>query len=196
MELKEHCKHRFAPVVSALKDLIENTDSDPIIVGIDGRCASGKTTLGFYLTDLFDCNLFHVDDFFLRASQRTEERLAEVGGNVDYERFKETVVDPILAGKQIVYQPFDCHSMSLKESTIIQPKRVNIIEGSYSHHHYFGDIYDLKVVTDIDADTQQKNIIKRNGIEQLKDFNDKWIPKEEAYFKKFNIGADALKIMW
>lgn len=30
---------------------------------------------------------FGLDDFFLRMEQRTPERLREVGGNVDYERF-------------------------------------------------------------------------------------------------------------
>lgn len=196
MELKEHCKQRFLPVVDAINELVGNSNLDTIIVGIDGRCASGKTTLGYYLAELFDCNLFHMDDFFLRTSQRTEERLNEVGGNVDYERFKETVVEPIIARKEIVYQPFDCRTMSLQESKLIAPKRLNIIEGSYGHHPYFGDIYNLKVMLDIDPENQQKNILSRNGIEKLKDFNEKWIPKEEAYFKEFNIGADALKIMW
>ena len=39
----------------------------------------------------FDCNLFHMDDFFLRMEQRTPDRMKETGGNVDYERFYETV---------------------------------------------------------------------------------------------------------
>ena len=34
-----------------------------------------------------------MDDYFLQPYQRTEERLAEPGGNVDYERFKEEIYD-------------------------------------------------------------------------------------------------------
>ena len=59
-----------------------------IIAAIDGRCGSGKTTLAAWLMDQFDGNLFHMDDFYLRSEQRTPERLAETGGNVDYERFR------------------------------------------------------------------------------------------------------------
>ena len=54
-----------------------------VIVGIDGFCAAGKTTLADRLSRKFDCNVFHMDDFFLRPGQRTPERRAEVGGNVD-----------------------------------------------------------------------------------------------------------------
>lgn len=40
-----------------------------------------------------------MDDFFLRIEQRTPERMTEVGGNVDYERFLETVLFPVSAKK-------------------------------------------------------------------------------------------------
>ena len=68
-----------------------------IIAAIDGRCGSGKTTLAAWLMEQFDGNLFHMDDFYLRSEQRTPERLAETGGNVDYERFRKEVAVPLAA---------------------------------------------------------------------------------------------------
>ena len=56
---------------------------DMVIVAIDGKCTSGKTTLASKLAQIYDCNVFHMDDFFLRPEQRIPERLAEVGGNVE-----------------------------------------------------------------------------------------------------------------
>ena len=47
-----------------------------VLVAIDGKCASGKTTLAARLAECYDCNVFHMDDFFLRPEQRTEERYA------------------------------------------------------------------------------------------------------------------------
>ena len=41
-----------------------------------------------------------MDDFFLRPEQRTEERLKEVGGNVDRERFLEEVARPLTNKKK------------------------------------------------------------------------------------------------
>ena len=54
-----------------------------VVIAIDGSCTAGKTTLAAHLATKYDCNLIHMDDFFLRPEQRTAERFAEPGGNVD-----------------------------------------------------------------------------------------------------------------
>lgn len=184
--LKSSCIERFSKVKEQLCELAAG-DAERIIVAIDGKCASGKSTLGYYLQKEFDANLFHMDDFFLQKQQRTAERLAEVGGNVDYERFHTEVVKPLLAGEIVRYRPFHCNTLQIGESREIFPKRINIIEGSYSQHTYFGDIYDLKVFMEIEPEAQLENIRKRNGEAQLAIFKELWIPKEESYFKTFQI---------
>lgn len=186
-DLKKSCIMRFQPVVEAIRKLSEEKTKDPIIIAIDGKCASGKTTLGYYLKKEFDANLFHMDDFFLQAHQRTAERLAEVGGNVDYERFKEEVLEPVKKGQTVFYQRFDCSTMKLGETETISPKHINIIEGSYSEHPSFGDCYDLKVFMEISQENQIENIRKRNGEEKRKVFMERWIPMEEIYFHTFGI---------
>lgn len=185
--IKSSCKERFAPVVEVLEKLVRDNEKKRIIVALDGKCASGKSTLGFYLQELFDANLFHMDDFFLQAHQRTEARMAEVGGNVDYERFIDEVLEPTLAGERVNYRRFDCKSMTITEGRQIPYKRVTIIEGSYCMNPCFGDIYDLKVFTEIGENEQLENIRERNGEEKLEVFRERWIPKEEAYFKKFHV---------
>lgn len=185
LNLKSSCIKRFEPVVREIRKLAKKKEL--IVIAIDGKCASGKSTLGLYLKEKFDANLFHMDDFFLQKHQRTEERLAEVGGNVDYERFKKDVLCPLLEGKTFEYQRFDCSSLSLLGSQSVKPKRISVIEGSYSQHPYFGDVYDLKVFMEIDSDRQLANIKKRNGEQKLPIFVERWIPKELDYFEKFLI---------
>jgi len=195
--LKDSCIRRFEPVVQEIRKLEKRTDKEQILIAIDGKCASGKSTLGSYLKDKWDVNLFHMDDFFLQKHQRTEERLAEVGGNVDYERFKAEVLLPLLEGKEIAYQRFDCGSLELQGVNRMKPKRINIIEGSYSQHPYFGDVYDLKVFMEIDSNSQLSNIRKRNGEQGLSMFVERWIPKELDYFEKFDIkGKSDLVVDW
>lgn len=193
--MKNSCKHRFLPAVTAIQNLIKSEKS-PILVAIDGRCGCGKTTLGNYLAELFDCNLFHMDDFFLQLHQRTPERAEEIGGNVDYERFYEEVLSNILIQQPIWYRPFSCRTMEIKAGRQIMPKRLNIIEGSYSLHPYFKDPYDLKIFMDIDPESQYGNILARDGAETAEVFRRVWIPREEAYFKSYNIQSDCLKISW
>lgn len=198
MELKKTCRERFQPALDAIKLLLEerkNNDA-PILVAIDGRCGSGKTTLGEYLHQVFDCNLFHMDDFFLRQEQRTPERMKEIGGNVDYERFFQTVLQTIQKKEDIVYQPFSCSEWKLMGAYQIPYKKLNVIEGSYSMHPYFKNPYDLRIFMNISKEAQMKNIIKRNGVEKAKDFAEKWIPKEEAYFEEFHIQEGTLEIKW
>ncbi|MBQ7535090.1 MAG: hypothetical protein IJT43_05655 [Stomatobaculum sp.] len=169
-------------------------DSPRILAAIDGRCGSGKTTLAAWLMEQFDGNLFHMDDFYLREEQRTPERLAEDGGNVDYERFREEVTDPLTSGREVLYRRFDCGSFSLQDPERIPRKRLNVIEGSYSMHPYFGDIYDLRVFMTVSKEEQRERIRKRNGEEKLQRFLGEWIPKEEAYFRKFHPEQGALVI--
>jgi len=68
-------------------------------IAIDGRCASGKSTLGAFLQKETGGNLIHMDDFFLRPEQRTKERYATPGENVDHERFYEEVLVPLQNGE-------------------------------------------------------------------------------------------------
>ena len=49
-----------------------------------------------------------MDDFFLRPEQRTAQRLAQSGGNVDWERFQAEVLIPLRQGISFSYRPYDC----------------------------------------------------------------------------------------
>ena len=91
----EHTEHLFpAPagydrLVQAIRARL--TDA-PVLVALDGRCGAGKTTLARRLQTELGCRVFHMDDFFLRPEQRTAERLARPGENVDHERFLAEVL--------------------------------------------------------------------------------------------------------
>ena len=113
-------------VKNQIKELL--AEKDMVIVAIDGKCTSGKTTLASKLAEIYDCNVFHMDDFFLRLEQRTPERFAEVGGNVDYERFWEEVLLPLKSRKAFSYRPFDCSTFTLAAPVTVTPKKLNIVK--------------------------------------------------------------------
>lgn len=177
---------RFLKVCAAIEDLLKKQDF--VIVAIDGNCASGKTTLARQLAGKYDCNLFHVDDFFLRPEQRTPERFAETGGNVDYERFREEVLLPLPSGAAFSYRPFSCSTFALADPVSVQPKQLNIIEGTYSLHPYFGDPYDLKIRLTVSGELQRQRILERPEFLH-KRFFEEWIPMENQYFEGFAISG-------
>ncbi len=159
-------------------------EQERIVIAIDGRCGSGKTTLGKELQEIWDGNLFHMDDFYLQKEQRTKERYEEPGGNVDYERFEEEVLAPLRKGENILYRPYYPPEWRFLETTEIEPRRVNIVEGTYSCHRRLEAYYDLKVFLTIDPIEQIQRIEKRNGTEKAQEFQTKWIPLEELYFEQ------------
>ena len=177
----------FSPLYEKIDSLM--VTKERIVVAIDGNCAAGKTTLAALLKDRYDCNIFHMDDFFLRPIQRTPERANEIGGNVDYERFAQEIVGALCITPvcgQFTYQPYDCRTQTLCEAVSVTPKQLNIIEGSYSMHPYFGDVHDLKVFLKVAPETQSRRLAVRNP--QLYDrFINEWAPMENRYFAAFGI---------
>lgn len=179
---------KYMPVFEMIDRLLRHSDKETFVVAIDGRCGSGKSYLSRLLAGIYRCSVIHMDDFFLRPEQKTEERLLEVGGNIDYERFKEEVLEPLQKKREVFeYQRYDCALQRLMESVKICCRRLVVIEGSYSCHPYFRDSYDLKIFLELDSETQKQRILERNGAYMLSRFIGEWIPKENAYFEKFNV---------
>ena len=154
-----------------------------VTAALEGGSAAGKTTLAALLERIYpDCRVFHMDDFFLRPEQRTEARLAEPGGNVDYERFLEEVLLPLRRGETVQYRPYDCHARTLGNPAPVVPGALNIVEGAYSTHPALADCYDLSVFLRISPELQRTRIQSRNSPEAQARFFSTWIPLERRYF--------------
>ena len=168
--------------------------TEQVNIAIDGVCGGGKSTLGQALARIYNCNLFHMDDFFLRPEQRTSERYAQAGGNIDYERFQTEVLKHLADKGGLTYHPFDCSTMKLGGPRTVPCRRLNIIEGSYSCHPYFGDIYQVRFFTELSAEEQRARILARNGVEKYRRFVNEWIPMENRYFEAYGIREKCIRI--
>ena len=175
----------FLPLFNRINELLSTNKR--IIICLEGGSASGKSTLAEQLVKMYECTLFHMDDFFLQPFQRTTERLNQIGGNIDIERFNEEIIIPMLNNEIIYYHKFDCSTQLLSEPIRVEPKQLIIIEGAYSMHPLLQNIYDLKVFLDISQELQIKRINKRNSPNMVKRFFDEWIPLENRYFSGLNI---------
>ena len=158
-------------------------ENKTVVLAIEGRAASGKTTAANLIADIFDSSIIHMDDFFLPPELRTAERMAEVGGNIHYERFKDEVIPNLRTGKPFWHKVFDCSRFDFaEEPKMVEPAGLIICEGSYSLHSIFGEYYDIAYFSDIDPETQRQRIRARNGEAMLSRFMNEWIPMEERYF--------------
>ena len=177
----------YLPFLKLFSEIDKKRRAGRVIVAIEGGSASGKSTLGDLLRSVYDCTLFHMDDFFLRPEQRTPERYAEIGGNVDRERFLEEVLMPLRAGKAVDYRRFDCKTMTVQEPICVQPSQLTVIEGAYSMHPDLAPYYDLSVFLDVDSELQRKRIEKRNSPPVAERFYREWIPLEATYFAHMRV---------
>jgi len=175
----------FSEIYSRINNLMKLRDF--VLVAIDGSCGSGKSTLAQALRENYDCNVFHTDDYFLRPELRIPERLREIGGNIDYVRFKEEVISGLLTGKEFLYRRFNCTRMSLEKPITAVPKKLNVIEGVYSMHPTLINYYDLKIFMEISQSEQKQRILERNGEIMQRRYLKEWIPLEDRYFKEMKI---------
>ena len=156
--------------------------SDARLIAIDGNCTSGKSMLAAALSEALDATVFRMDDFFLRPEQRTEARRAEIGGNVDRERFFEEILLPLTKHEPVTYRRFDCRTQSLCPAVTVEPKDRIIVEGSYALHPMLRDYYDMKILLTVDKQVQRERVLQREGAERAETFFSLWLPLEDRYF--------------
>lgn len=155
-----------------------------LVVSIDGRAASGKSTLAEMLAPELDASVVHADDFFLPFDMRSEARLSEPGGNIHYERFFAEICERL--GTSFDYGVFDCSCGSLSGKRHVRGAFPVIIEGAYSLSPRFGRYYDISVFLTADLECRLSRIASR-APEKIEMFKSRWIPLEETYFSSYDI---------
>ncbi len=95
----------YSVLFNKITDLLNLKDT--VNIAIEGNCGSGKSTLADIIASKYDCNIFRMDDFFLRPEQKTAERLIETGGNIDYERFVAEIASKLKTLHEIKFTDDD-----------------------------------------------------------------------------------------
>ncbi|MBR5507147.1 MAG: uridine kinase [Clostridia bacterium] len=172
-------------IVSALEECLSNNGHT--LLAIDGRCGGGKTYLSGCLESIFECNIVHMDDFFLPFELRNEERMSQIGGNIHKERFLEEVLQPLVNNERVSYRPYECKSGTFSDEISFVPGKLTVIEGTYSCMSEFSDYYDLKIFVDVSDEVRKDRLKRRCKSGEYERFTNIWIPREEAYFDKYNV---------
>lgn len=91
--------HLISPeeLASAIADRLARQPA--VLVALDGRCGSGKTTLSAQLAERFPQSItVHTDDFYLPPSRRVTGWESIPCANMDIQRLRDEVVAPARAG--------------------------------------------------------------------------------------------------
>ncbi len=166
-------------------------NQEHLVIAIDGDAGSGKSELANLLKSIYECDIIHMDDFFLQNQQRTPQRLQEIGGNIDDERFENEVIIPLKEKRSFTYKPYDCQTSLFANPIRVDNNHIIVVEGSYSLHEKFKDAYDIKLYLKVDSKAQLNRLKKRNNPQLVPRFINEWIPKEKAYAEFYNIEKHA-----
>lgn len=177
-------KKDYSDILPLFAAIEKNLAKGTLLIALEGDSASGKSRYGQAIKDYYGdrCNLFHTDDFFLPQNLKTEERLNEIGGNVNYEALSLLIKD-ILRGEEVRCTPFDCAAQSFKEKITVKPAQINVVEGVYSAHPIVRKHYDVIADFTIKCCKQQQRIFSVGGAETLSRYNKLWLPLEKTYLK-------------
>lgn len=162
----------------------------PYVIAIDGKCGSGKSTLASFIQGHIECNVIHMDDFYLPFAKRDPHWETIPGGNMDFDRLKESVLTPAKAGIDISYQKYFCREDSLLLPVLLKPTGLVVVEGSYSHYPDLSKWYDLKIFLTCSKEQQKARLIQREG-ERFRFYEERWIPMEERYYNAFAVKEQA-----
>ncbi len=181
-------RQEYVPYLAPIGEIFRRMKAgEPVTVAIDGMAGSGKSTLAELLAELLGAPVIHMDDFFLPMEKRTADRLAEAGGNVDYERFTAEVCPGLISGNAFSYSVFDCSVMAVTGVREIPACPVRIVEGSYAMHPAFGKYAAVSLFLHISPETQMWRITARNGERMAEKFKNIWIPMENRYFRERHV---------
>lgn len=180
-------KEEYARVFPIFRDVVGHLEKEnPVILAIDGRCGSGKSSLGRVMAEVFFCVLVHMDDYYRPAENRAANWMEIPGGNMDLERFRAEVLEPFKRGEAIHSRPYCCQSGTMGEERVMPRAPLLVVEGSYSHHPLLRDRCDRTIFLTCGREEQIRRLQVREGA-YFHRFRELWMPLEERYFQAYSI---------
>lgn len=173
----------------------ELQDNDQIVIKLDGKAASGKTTLAQQLSMIYEMNVIHMDDFFKKPEIDQTTAYGKYATNIDFNKMNQSVVKPFLSKDKICYRPFDFKTHSHVGEVRLPYKKYLLIEGAYSMHPSLKIDAGLTVFYGIGKYKQIKRIYDRNGFKRLRMFLKKWIKNENTYHKALKTQSSATVVL-
>ena len=178
-------------LISILAAALVQKPTKPLVLALDGRCGSGKTTLADHLARQFPASIvLHTDDFYLPPAQRVRGWKKTPCANMDLARLRDEALRPAYEGQPVLYRAYSCRAGAYQPVQELAAQPLVILEGSYSHHPLLAGYETLQVFVTCSREEQTRRLQAREG-ERYANFAARWIPLEEGYFAQYRIEETA-----
>jgi uridine kinase len=182
-------------LASAIELRLSERRKRPLLVALDGRSGTGKSSLADDLANLFDALVIRGDDFYSGGTheewaQRTPEQKADQC--VDWRRLRREVLEPLLAGRTARWRTHNwVTGRGLSDETSEEaPTRVIILDGAYSARPELSDLIDISVLVRADDQTRRSRLRGREGESAMEGWHPVWDEAETYYFTRVMKPAD------
>lgn len=181
------------PVLQAIAALVRGRGA-PILVALDGRSGSGKSSLATALARVLSATVVPSDDFFAAhvpaaswALRTASERAKDC---IDWRRLRREALEPLLGGSAAAWHPFDFAAGERSDGTFAMstdivsrvPAPVVLLDGVYSSRPELEDLVDLSILVIAHATIRRERLSVREDPQSLKAWRDTWDAAEEHYF--------------
>ncbi|WOE75415.1 uridine kinase family protein [Alterisphingorhabdus coralli] len=179
-------KDRIASIIDGLRKLNQQ-NGEPVLLAIDGRSGSGKTSIAAMMASQLPCTIIPGDDFYaggVKLHSHPPETLADIC--IDRERLR-AVLKRLKSGQWASYAAFDWEAFDGRlatRKTVVEPQPFLIVEGVYSYHPDLRDMVDLAVLIEVPEKERMHRLLAREG--ELTDWERQWHRAEDWYFAELS----------
>lgn len=165
----------------------------PLLVAIDGRSGTGKSTIAELVATSFGAAILHTDMFF--AAHVTNAEWDAMSGAerardcIDWVRLRREAILPLLDGNMAEFQEFDFSarradgSFALSESlSRIGSRPIVLMEGAYAARPELADLVGLSVLVEAPEAVRRERLAAREDEAFLSEWHRRWDPAERHYF--------------
>jgi uridine kinase len=184
-EIRE--KQDIEKLIVRVKELMHELQR-PVLVALDGRSGTGKSTIAKRIASQLGGVEITADDFWVGGknsewdAKNPQERAEQA---IDWRRIRNEVLEPLLAGRQTSWHPFNWKAgEGLAEDTIdSEPKPLIVLDGAYSARPELSDIIDLAILVEVhDDDDRRSRLVNRENADYMAAWHARWDPAEDYYF--------------
>ncbi|MBZ5640691.1 MAG: hypothetical protein LAO51_18285 [Acidobacteriia bacterium] len=181
-------------VVAEIRRRVRN-GALPLVVAVDGRSGSGKSTVAELVAPRVRATIVPTDDFFAASipnfdwDVRTPAQRASAA--IDWRRLRTEAIEPLRAGQPAWWRAFDfgagvrpdgSYAMQ-RDLTVRSPCPVVILDGAYSARPELADLIDFAVLIQAPAAVRHERLAARETPQFLELWHARWDEAEAYYFE-------------
>src|SRR5690348_15604152 len=154
--------------------------TEPLLVALDGRSGTGKSTLAALLAAQVGATVVEGDDFYPGGADAEWDGLSpaeKAALVIDWRRLRAEALEPLLAGRPAAWHPFDFQAGHGLAAHIVtrDPAPLVVLDGVYSARPELADLIDLAILIEAADDTvRRQRLLAREGAPFMTAWHRRW----------------------